>query len=313
MAERANQPVRGRLLVYFDAHECRPDDAEYDKMLDGLDTLALQVENFPVHDLRVVIERKDRSNEFVVKLSLLLPGETIMCSDHDPVLHAAFDRCVDSVVENVKAYKDALGRVPERQKAEVGTRQELIPDVPIDAAALDAAAAAGDYPAYRAAITPYEDCLRPRAGRWVERYPEVQARMGKRMDVMDVVEGVFLAAFEGHDTRPPGVRYGEWLEGLTRPDRPGAGGPPGGGAGEHQHGPVGVSARRRHGVIRGRGSEESTGCPGEPNPAAVVWRRGDRVARYSRPGDLRRERHPVPVSGKVPPRATALSWASSGP
>src|SRR5688572_20827773 len=143
MAERATEPVRGRLLVYFDAHECRPDEAEYDKMLDGLDSLALQVENFPQHDLRVVIAWKDRTNEFVVKLSLLLPGKTIMCSDHDPVLHAAFERCVDSIVENVKAYKDALGRVPERQKAEGGTLQNLMPDVPIDAAALDAAAAAG--------------------------------------------------------------------------------------------------------------------------------------------------------------------------
>jgi hypothetical protein len=217
MAERATQPVRGRLPVYFDAHECRPDDAEYDKMLDGLDALGLQVENFPLHDLRVVVEWKDRTNEYVVKLSLLLPGKTIMCSDHDPVLHAAFERCVDSIVENVKAYKDALGRVPERQKAEGGTLQNLMPDVPIDAAALDAAAAGGDYPAYRAAIAPYEDNLRARAGRWVERYPEVQAQMGKRMDVMDVVEGVFLAAFEGHATRPPGVRYGAWLEGLLDP------------------------------------------------------------------------------------------------
>ena len=85
MAERATQPVRGQVLVYFDAHGCQPSEAEYDKMLDGLDALALQVENFPQHDLRIVIERKDRSNEFVVKLSLLLPGKTLVCSDHDPV------------------------------------------------------------------------------------------------------------------------------------------------------------------------------------------------------------------------------------
>lgn len=217
MAERATQPVRGQLLVYFDAHECRPAEAEYDKMLDGLDALAMQVENFPQHDLRVVIERKERNNEYVVKLSLLLPGRTLVCGDHDGVLHAAFERCVDSIVENVKAYKDSLGRVPERQKLEVGTHLNLMPDVPVDAGVLDAAAKAGDYPAFRAALAPYEDNLRVRAGRWVERYPEVQGQMGKRMDMMDVVEGVFLAAFEGHETRPAAVRYGDWLVGLIDP------------------------------------------------------------------------------------------------
>jgi hypothetical protein len=217
MAERANQPDSGKLLIYFDAHHCKPAQAEYDKMRGGLDALALQVVNFPLQDLRVLIEFNSRSNDFSVKLTLLLPGRTIVGSDHDPVLHAAFERCVDSVIENVKAYKHALGQVEERQKHEKGTHQELIPGTPVDAAALDAAVRAGDYPAFRAAVVPYEDSLRARAGRWVERYPEVQGEMGRRMDVMDVVDGVFLAAFEGHETRPPAVRYGEWLENLIDP------------------------------------------------------------------------------------------------
>ena len=217
MAERATLPGDKRLVVYFDAHGFRPSEAETDKMLDGLESLASQVENFPQHDLRIVLERMDRNNEYVTKLSLILPGKTLVCSDHDPVLHAAFERCVDSIVENVKAYKDSLGRVPERKKIEERTHQELLPATPVDAAALDDAARAGDYPVFRAAVTPYEDPLRARAGRWVERYPEVQAQMGTRMDVMDVVEGVFLAAFEGHETRPRDVRYGIWLENLIDP------------------------------------------------------------------------------------------------
>src|SRR5687768_6580869 len=124
MAERANQPVRGKLLVYFDAHHCKPTQAEYDKMLDGLDALALQVVNFPQQDLRVLIEFNSRSNDYSVKLTLLLPGRTIVGSDHDVVLHAAFERCLDGLVENVKAYKHSLGQVEERQKHEKGTHQE---------------------------------------------------------------------------------------------------------------------------------------------------------------------------------------------
>jgi len=217
MAERATQPERGDLWVHFDAHQCQPAEEEYDKMRTSLDGLALLVEHFPQRELRVLIEFNSRSNDYSVKLTLLLPGRTLVGSDHDPVPHAAFDRCLNGIIDNVKAYKDSLGRVPERQKIEERTHQEMMPSSPIDPGAVDTAARAGDYPAYRAALAPYEESLRVRAGRWVERYPAVQGEMGRRMDVMDVVEGVFLAAFDGHEHRPTDVRYGDWLVNLIDP------------------------------------------------------------------------------------------------
>ncbi len=217
MAESADRPVRGKILVYFDVHQFELSEGDEDKLLDGLDALALQVENFPQHDLRVSMEWRPRNNEYVVKTSLLLPGKTLVCSDHDPVLHAAYERCLDSLLDNVKAYKDQLGQVPERQKQEKHTHQELQPATPMDPNALDAAVRAADYPAFRAAIAPYEDPLRLRAGRWVERYPEVQGRMGRGLGVADVVEEVFLVAFERYGGRQPGVPFGEWLEGLLDP------------------------------------------------------------------------------------------------
>jgi hypothetical protein len=183
----------------------------------GLDALALLVENFPQQELRVLIEFNSRSSDYTVKVTLLLPGRTLVGSDHDQVLHAAFDRCLDGIVENFKAYKDDLGRVPERRKLEDGTYQELIPSPPIDPAELNAAARDRDYAAYRAALAPYEEGLRGRAGRWVERYPEIQGVMGRRPDVMDVVEGVFLAAFEAHERRLGAVRLGQWLVHLIGP------------------------------------------------------------------------------------------------
>src|SRR4051794_17050469 len=185
--------AKADLLVTFDAHECDPAPAVYDEMRAGLDGLARQVAHFPTHDLRVVIEGKARTNEFVVKLSLILPGKTIACGDHGPTIQAAFERCVDVLVENVKAYKDSLGRVPERQKVEKGSHQPLLPATPIDAAAVSAAFEAGDYAAFRAALAPYEDGLRLRVGRWVERYPAVQALIGKKLEAGDVAEAVFLA------------------------------------------------------------------------------------------------------------------------
>ncbi len=74
-----------------------------------------------------------------------------------------------------------------------------------------------DYAAFRTATFAYEEPLRKRAGRWVERYPRAEAQIGNKLEMADVVEEVFLDAFEQYDRRPKGVRFGEWLEGLIDP------------------------------------------------------------------------------------------------
>jgi hypothetical protein len=209
--------ARADLLVTFDAHECHPAPSVYDEMRAGLGGLARQVAHFPTHDLRVYIEGKARSNEFVVKLSLILPGRTFACSERGPTMYGPFERCVDVLVEQVKAYKDSLGQVPERQKAEKGTHQPLLPTTPIDIAAVSAAVEAGDYAAFRTALAPYEDGLRVRVGRWIERYPAVQGLIGKRLEAVDVAEAVFLAAFDEYDHQPLDERFGDWLESLIDP------------------------------------------------------------------------------------------------
>ncbi len=209
--------IRHKLQVYFDTHECQPSPDEVNGMADTLDSLAHQVGNFPVADVRVLIAWNRRKKEYTVKVSLILPGETLVTSDHDAVLHAPFERAVTSLERAVRAYKERLDQVAERRKQEAHTRQEVAPAVVIDAAVLDVASEDGDYPAFRAAIAPYEESLRVRVGRWIERYPAVQARMGRGLEVVDVVEGVFLAAFEGHTRHPSGVRYGDWLQELIDP------------------------------------------------------------------------------------------------
>jgi ribosome-associated translation inhibitor RaiA len=210
--------VRHKLQIHFDTHECQPAPDEFRRMSDNLDSLARQVGDFPQADLRVVIEKNERNNEFVVKLSLLLPGETLVTSDHDTVLHAAFRRALDSLEMRFKGHLERLEGVDTRQQREEAAKLQPVTAVgPLDEAALDAAAASRDYSAFRAAIAPYEDWLRLRVGRWVERYPDVQARMGRDFDVLDLSEGVFLAAFEQHPHRHAEVRYRDWLEGLIDP------------------------------------------------------------------------------------------------
>jgi len=217
MTQPADQPVRGKLLVYFDAHQTSLSEAEQNRMIDDLDGLSKQVEDFPQQDLHIFVSQRSRTNEYVVKTSLLLPGRTLVCSEHDPVLHVAYEKCVTVLEGSVKSYKDSLGQHEQRSKLEKGTHHELLPSVAIDAAKVEQAIRDGDYPAFRAALAPYEDGVRVRVGRWIERYPALQARMGKGMEAVDVAEGVFLAAFEGYDQRPIDERFGEWLVTLIDP------------------------------------------------------------------------------------------------
>jgi ribosome-associated translation inhibitor RaiA len=210
-------PAAPKPRVTFDVHQYRLSRAEEQMLRRNLDGLARQVEHFPVADLHVLIEGNARSNGVSVKLTLVLPGTTLVVSDHNAVPLPAFDRCLDSLLDSLEAYKERLSRVPERQKLEKGTHQELHPAVVIDAATVDAAVRAGDYPAFRSALLAYEEGLRKLVGRWVQRYPEFDAQIGRGVAIADVVEDVFLLAFEGYQHRPADVPPGTWLQGLIDP------------------------------------------------------------------------------------------------
>ncbi len=205
------------LRIEIDTHQCDLTTEQVEQMHEDLDTLTKMVENFPKPDLHVYVERRSRSNDYVVKTSLILPGQTLVTSEHGPVVHAAYEQCVNVLMGQVKDYKDRLGNVPERQKAVEGTRNTLEPTADPDPAAVDAAVAAGDYAAFRTALQGYEDPVRDRVGRWLERSAETDGHVGRTFTIADVVEEVFLDAFETYDRRPRGVRFGDWLDGLIDP------------------------------------------------------------------------------------------------
>jgi ribosome-associated translation inhibitor RaiA len=206
-----------KMRILFDAHQCRLSEAETVQMRQQLDSLLRQVEAFPMSVVHVLVERNTRSNDYSVKITLILPGETLVGNDHDDFLLAAFDHCLIGLEENVRAYKDRLGQVPTRQKTEKGTRQELEPSVALDGAAVERAVHEGNYAAFRTATLSYEEPVRKRIGRWVERYPAVQARIDRGLKMNDIVEEVFLAAFENYDRRPRDIRFGDWLGRLIDP------------------------------------------------------------------------------------------------
>jgi ribosome-associated translation inhibitor RaiA len=206
-----------KFQVVFDARNHTLTEADKDRMRIDLDSLAKQAGHFPVADLHVLVEHNARGNDYAVKLSLILPGQTLVGTDRGANYHAAFERCLTGLEDNLRAYKDRLDRVPDRQKHEKGTLQEVEPSLAPDGPTLDAAVRDGDYAAFRGATLGYEEAVRKRAGRWVGRFPDVQARIGRGLTIDDVVEEVFLNAFEGYSRRPVGVRLGDWLETLIDP------------------------------------------------------------------------------------------------
>jgi len=205
---------RDNLLVEFDPRHCQLTPAEIDHMLVNLDALSRQVAHFPTADLRILIEHNERNSDYSVKTTLILDGSTLVSTDHDGVAHAAFERCLNNLSANVKAYKDRLGQVPERQRQEKGTVQEVEPTLDPDPIVLEEAVRADDYTSFRMATFGYEEALRDRVGRWVQRYPEIDARIGTDFTIHDLVEEVFLTAFENYGRRPREVRFGDWLGGL---------------------------------------------------------------------------------------------------
>jgi ribosome-associated translation inhibitor RaiA len=208
---------RHNLRIQIDTHQCNLPPAEFVRMQDALASLGKLVETFPVCDMHVLVEHNARSNDYSVKTSLFLTGGTLVSSDRNTHVYTAYERCVGNLIEDVRAYKERLGRVEERQKQEKGTHQELGPSVDPDVEALDDAVRDGDYPAFRRATYGYEEPLRRRVGRRVERYPEAAARVGKGLEIADLVEDVFLDAFEAYAQWPRAVRFGDWLESFIDP------------------------------------------------------------------------------------------------
>jgi hypothetical protein len=207
----ANLPIK------WDTKHCNLSPAQLLKLQEGLTLVARLVRDFPIRELLVAIEHFPRTTRWQVKTSLILTGETLVSQDQDDGLHPAFERCVANLIQDVHAYKDRMSQVPEIAKDSKGTHQELEPSLDPDTAAIERAVANGDYAAFRIGTLGYEEPLRKRVGRWVERYPETSARIDKGLKINDIVEAVFLDAFERYTDRPKGVRFGDWLEGLIDP------------------------------------------------------------------------------------------------
>jgi hypothetical protein len=206
------------LSVDFTAKDCDIPPDERARLQSPLTELGDVVSEFPNAVLRVNVFYHSRSEVYHAEAKLQLPGQTIFSGQKAPYLDTALQRCLRKVIHKTEAYKEH----PDREAAWAAESQAafdtdiIAPEDPKVGPAAEAAAA-GDYRTFRTALAGYETWLRKRIGRLVQRHPEAQARLGRELRLGDVVEEVYLNAFEEFTGRSTDVRLSEWLEGLIEP------------------------------------------------------------------------------------------------
>lgn len=205
------------IRIELDAENCEPSPGEIAQMEESLGPLREPLRNFPVVVLYVTVEYKPPSRDYRVTTALRLSGRDLVAGDVDEHMQPAFRRCVRTLVHKVSAYKDRLADAEGAAKHEQGTRHDVIAARAVDPDALGQAVAAGDYAEFRRLTFPFEESVRKRLGRWIQRYPRVEAELERGIVLADFVEEVFLNAFERYEEHPREVPFGDWLEGLIDP------------------------------------------------------------------------------------------------
>ncbi|MBI4584414.1 MAG: hypothetical protein HY717_10370 [Planctomycetes bacterium] len=189
---------------------------EWDQIENQLDSLKRLVKDFPVAELHVQIHWHRRSQTFHVKTNLHLLKQNLFTGERDVLWHPAYERCIRKLMNKVKGLKEKLAKKSVYSKVASGTLHQVIPEREPDPEKLEQAFKDQDFLAFRQAMSVYDDALSKRLGRWIERYPAVSARLGSEFTLSDLVEEVYLNAFEQFGSRPVD-RIGNWLEHLIDP------------------------------------------------------------------------------------------------
>jgi hypothetical protein len=191
---------------------------ELARMQQSLEPIGDAVRDFPHSELWITVVRHPRSDSYNVQAKLKVPGATLFSGDRDTYLDSAFQRCVRKLARKASAYREQPDRqAEERAEDRAGLDRDVVaPEDPSMGPVADAVKN-GDYRGFRNALVLYEDWLRKRVGRWVQRYPEAQARVGGDLRIGDLVEEVYLNAFEHFTRRPTDIRLSEWLDRLIDP------------------------------------------------------------------------------------------------
>jgi ribosome-associated translation inhibitor RaiA len=186
--------------------------AERDWIESEAEALSRLIAGFPRTDLKIELTRNRGSVR--ASAALWLGGRMLFASDSKDLLSPAVTNCIQALVRDVTAYKHKMSNKPAYGKEREGTVHRIEPSMDPDLKPIGEAVENLDYPTFRQLMSVYEDGVEKRVGRWIERSPQAESMVGTDFNISDVVEAVFLNAFEKYDQRPS-VPMGPWLEDLV--------------------------------------------------------------------------------------------------
>jgi len=207
-----------RLQVEITSTGCEIPADERTRIQTPIAALADKVHDLGEACLWINVVFHPRRAVYHAEFKLKLPGRSLFTGAEDSYLDAALQRSFAKLTRKVDAYLENpdIEAVTAAQRRAEAEADAIAPQDPA-AGPLAEAANAGDYRAFREGLADYEIWLHKRVGRMVQRYPNVQARIGDELLIGDVVEEVFLNAFEQFTRRSTDVRLREWLDGLIEP------------------------------------------------------------------------------------------------
>jgi len=207
-----------RLQASLDSKECEIPAQIRMQIQDWLDDLGRSLQEFTSSELAINVVYHSKSDIFHAEAKVKVPGQTITTGDYEKSIELAVKRCLDKATRRIEAYKtnpnrEALEQAERRAKREDAVVSSQEPDLD----RLGKAVKAQDYRAFRNAIQLDDEFVRLRVGRWVQRYPEIEQEIGRSFEIGDLVEEVFLIAFERYNERPPHMNLHDWLDALIDP------------------------------------------------------------------------------------------------
>jgi hypothetical protein len=210
--------ANGLLQIEIDSQECRIPDDVRSRLQPDFERIGQSIAELGRSQLWLMVVYHPRSKAYHAQAKLKLPGETIITGDKQAFLDSAIEGCLQKVLRRIEGYKvDPDREALQRAQSQVAMATDIVAPAEPDAGRLGQAIQSSDYRAFRLALLGHEEWIRKRVGRWIQRYPELQEQIGQKFEIADLVEEVFLVAFEQYKQRPAQISLRDWLDGLIDP------------------------------------------------------------------------------------------------
>jgi ribosome-associated translation inhibitor RaiA len=204
------------LKVAIETQECRIPEDVRSAIQPQIDRIGQAVRQFPESELYVTVVYHPKSNAYHAQAKLRVPGETVITGARDGYIDVAIRHCLDKVGRRAERLEPDDEAVEEARR-DIDLSAPDIAPTDLDSGTLGPAVLEDNYREFRRALLGQEEPLRKRVGRWVQRYPQVDELVGVEFEIADLVEEVFLLAFEGYADRPKHLSRHEWLDSLIDP------------------------------------------------------------------------------------------------